>query len=150
MSLVEQITSDLKEAMRAKDKMRLAAVRAIRGEILKLQKGDSGEADDETIIKKIKTLIKEKNETIEMAIKGDRPDMVEEETAQLTTLKTYLPAALSEQELKDLVLKAIANTGAEGPAQMGNVMKEIRGLVAASGKDADMKLMSQIVKGSLS
>ena len=150
MSLKAQISQDLKEAMRAKDAARLDAVRAIRGEILKHDKSGKGEISDEEILKSIKTLIKERNELVETARKAERPDIYEGEEERIAILKSYLPPALSADELKQIVEGAVSSTGAESVKDMGKVMGAARKAVQASGKDADNRALSEMIKQRLS
>ncbi|MEN9359489.1 MAG: hypothetical protein RL095_1024 [Verrucomicrobiota bacterium] len=150
MSIEAQIAQDLKAAMIAKDQFRLAAVREIKGAIIKLSTLGTGAPGDEDILKAIKTLIKEKNETLEHARKAERAEMIAEEEAKLKVLQSYLPAALSEAELKAIVAAAVANTGAKTQKEMGLVMKAAREAIAATGKDSDGKTLSELIKAALS
>ncbi len=150
MSLKAQISQDLKEAMRAKETARLDAVRAIRGEILKHEKSGKGDISDEEILKSIKTLIKERNELVETARKADRPDIYEDEEERINILKSYMPPALSEDELKEIVEDAVLSTGAESVKDMGKVMGAARKAVQTSGKDTDNKVLSEMIKQRLS
>ena len=150
MPLKEEITTDLKDAMRAKDEVRLDALRAVRGEILKFEKSGKGEISDEDIIKSVKTLIKERRELIETARKADRPDIYEGEELRVKVLQTYLPPALSAEELKEIIEAAVASTGAETVKDMGRVMGACRKAVQESGKDADNRELSEMIKQRLS
>lgn len=151
MALAEQITQDLKDAMKAKEQNRLLAIRAVRGEIIKLQKSGNGDdVADDAVVSAIKKLIKEKNETIEMYTNGGKPEEAEKEIEQVNFLQKYLPPALSEEEVKDFIKQAIETTGAATMKDMGNVMKTVRELIQQSGKDADMGSLSQEIKGLLS
>lgn len=150
MSLKDKITSDLKDAMRSRDEVKLDAVRAVRAEILKYEKSGKGDISDEEILKSVKTLIKERNELVESAEKAGRDDIIADETARIEVLKSYLPPALSSAELKELVEKAVAAAGAESIKDMGKTMGAARKLVAESGKDADNKELSELIKERLS
>jgi uncharacterized protein YqeY len=150
MSLKEQITKDLKEAMKAKDEVRLDVVRGIRGEILNYEKSGKGDISDEEILKSVKTQIKERRELIESAQKANRSDIYEEEEKRVRVLKGYLPPALSSDELKQLVDDAVVASGAETVKDMGRVMGIACKAVQASGKDADNRELSEMIKQRLS
>ena len=150
MSLKNQVTADLKEAMKAKDEVRLDALRAIRGEILKYEKSGKGDISDEEIIKSVKTLIKERSELIETARKADRPDIYEGEELRVEVLRNYLPPALSIQELESIIESAVKSSGADSIKDMGRVMGLCRKSVQESGKDADNRALSEMIKKRLS
>ena len=150
MSLKDRVTQDLKEAMKAKDEVSLDAVRAIRGEILKHEKSGKGDISDENILKAIKTLIKERRELVETARQASRPDIYEEEEKRIVVLQSYLPPALSSDELKQIVEDAVSSTGAQTVKDMGKVMGAARKAVQASGKDADNRELSEMIKQRLS
>ena len=151
MPLKEDVTKDLKEAMRAKDSVRLDAIRAIRAEILKMDKGGvEGGATDELIVVSIKKLIKEHTELADTARKVDRADIYEEEDKVIAVLKTYLPPALSTEELAAIVDDAVAKTGASSVKDMGKVMGMSKKAVQESGKDADNRELSELSKKRLS
>ena len=150
MSLKDKITTELKDAMRARDEVRLDAIRGIRAEIIKFEKSGKGDISDEDIFKSIKTLIKERRELIESAIKAGRDEMKADEEARVEVLQSYLPPALSSEELSSIVEKAVTDIGAESVKDMGRVMGAARKLVQESGKDADNKELSDLIKKRLS
>ena len=150
MSLKNQVTIDLKEAMKAKDEVRLDALRAVRGEILKYEKSGKGDISNEEIIKSVKTLIKERDELIETARRADRPDIYESELLRVAVLKSYLPPALSNEELNNIVESVLYSTGAESVKDMGRVMGACRQAIQESGKDADNRALSEMIKKRLS
>ena len=151
MPLKEDVTKDLKEAMKAKDSVRLDAIRAIRAEILKMDKGGvEGGATDELIVVSIKKLIKEHTELADTARTVDRADIYEEEDKVIAVLKTYLPPALSSEELAAIVDDAVAKTGASSVKDMGKVMGMSKKAVQESGKDADNRELSELIKKRLS
>jgi len=150
MDILKSISNQLKDAMKAKDNTRLQVIRSIKGELLKLQtSGKNNELDETALVKIVKTLIKEKNESIEHAQKAQRKDIIEEETQTLNILKTFLPEQFTENELTQIVQQAIDKAQATSPQDMGKVMKEVRQLITESSKDADMNIVSQLVKKSL-
>ena len=150
MSLKERVTTELKEAMRARDEVKLDAIRGIRAEIIKFEKSGKGDITDEDILKSIKTLIKERKELVDSAQKAGRDDIQADEEARIEVLQSYLPPALSSDELNEIVEKAVSAVGAETIKDMGKVMGSARKLVQESGKDADNKELSDLIKKRLS
>ena len=150
MSLSDQRNEDIKEAMRARDEQALNSLRAVRGEIIKFEKsGDNKSVSDDDVITMVKRLVKQRQDSIEMFRKGEREDLVGAEEAQIEILQVLLPESLTPDELSALVAQAVESTGAESMKEMGQVMKAVRDLVAATGKDADNRALADLVKQSL-
>lgn len=147
MSLKEQLNESMKTAMKARDNLRLSAVRMVRSMIKNREIDSKIELDDQGIIEVISTLVKQRRESIRMYQEGNRPDLVEKEEAELAILIEFLPAQLSTAEISTLIDRIIAETGAQGAKDMGRVMKMITPLTA--GK-ADGKAVSDAVKQKLS
>jgi uncharacterized protein YqeY len=147
MRLEERIIPDLKTAMKAKDKAALRTIRAVKAAIL-VQKtdGTNTEMTEEMEIKLIQKMAKQRQESMDIFIKQGREDLAETEKEELEVLKRYLPEQLSEDKIKEIVDKLIADTGAEGMKDMGKVMGMVSKELA--GK-ADGKTISGIVKSSL-
>lgn len=150
MGMREQISADLKDAMRARDKTRLAAVRAVRGEVLKLEKsGGDAEATDEAVLQAVKSLIKQRKDAIEQFAKGGRDDLVAQEEAELNVLQAYLPAQLDEAQAQALIEQAVAQVGAETLKDMGKTMGALQKLVRKTGRDADNRMLADRIKQRL-
>ncbi len=150
MSLADRVNDELKEAMRAKDSTRLDSLRALRNEIIKLTKsGNNAEVQDDDVVKLVKTLIKQRQDSISMFEKAGRHDLSEIESLQMTILKNYLPDQLSEDELKKIIDTAIEDSNASSIKDMGIVMKTVMALIKDSGKDADNRMVSMLVKSAL-
>ncbi len=150
MSLVNRVNNELKDAMRSKDSLRLDSIRALRNEIIKLGKsGNKADVQDDDVIKIVKTLIKQRQDSIAMFEKANRNDLIEIESSQMTILKEFLPEQLSEDELKKIVQGAIEASAASSIKDMGMVMKTVIPLIKESGKDADNRLISTLVKSAL-
>jgi len=150
MPLSDRINEDIKDAMRARDEQALNALRAVRGEIIKFEKsGDNKSASDDDVIAMVKRLVKQRQDSIEMFRKGEREDPGGAEEAQIKILQLLLPEPLSPDELAALVAQAVEATGASSMKEMGQVMKAVRDLVAATGKDADNRALADLVKQSL-
>jgi len=146
MSLKDQLNESMKAAMKARDDLRLSAVRMIRSMVKNREIDQKKELNDQEIIEVISTLVKQRRESIRMYREGNRPDLVEKEEAELAVLLGFLPVQLSAQEIEALVEQIIAETGAQGAKDMGRVMKALTPLTA--GK-ADGKTVSETVKRKL-
>ncbi len=146
MSLKEELNESMKTAMKARDDLRLSAIRTIRSMVKNREIDQKKEMDDQGIIEVISTLSKQRRESIRMYQEGNRPDLVEKEEAELAILLGFLPAQLSEEEINALIDRVIAETGAQGAKDMGRVMKALTPLT--SGK-ADGKAVSEAVKRKL-
>ncbi len=135
-------------AMKAKETVRLAALRGIKAAILlaKTAEGSNGELTDADIVKIIQKLVKQRKESAEQYNQAGRPELAENELAEAAAIEVYLPKQLSEEEVKTELVKIIAETGASKPSDMGKVMgvatKRLAGI-------ADGKLISTIVKSLL-
>ena len=146
MSLREQITADMKEAMRARDTARLEAVRLLRAAIQRREVDEQIELTDDEVLSVIQKMIKQGRDSIEQFEKGDRHDLVEKETAMLAVLEPYLPDALSDEDLAALIAEALTRTNAESMRDMGQVMGWLKPKL--QGK-ADMAAVSAVVREKL-
>jgi uncharacterized protein YqeY len=145
MSLSQQINSDIKSAMLAKEKEKLEALRAIKAAFLVAQteKGGSGELTEEAELKIIQKLVKQRKDSAEMYKSNNRMDLYEKEIAEAKVIEQYLPEQLGEEEIQIILEDIIANVEAKGMQDMGKVMGVATKKL--SGK-ADGKTISQIVK----
>lgn len=145
MALESQIQKDIMEAMKAKDTVRLNAVRSIKSAILlaKTSEGGAKELQDADIIKLIQKLAKQRKEAAEQYVAAGRQELADNEIAEAAVLDTYLPRMLSEEEVEARLREIISQTGASSPADMGKVMgvatKQLAGL-------AEGRTISAIVK----
>ena len=146
MSLKDQLNESMKTAMKARDDLRLSAVRMVRSVVKNREIDQKTELNDQEIIEVISTLVKQRRESIRMYREGNRPDLVEKEEAELEILLGFLPVQLSTAEIETLVDRIIVETSAQGPKDMGRVMKALTPLTA--GK-ADGKAVSDTVKQKL-
>lgn len=146
-ALKEQIRADLKEAMKAKEKERTGTIRMLLAAIQTAEtEGSKHEVDDAEIQKIIAREIKKRRESAEIYTTNGRADLAETELAEASILEVYQPKQLSDEELATLIDEAIAGTGAESMAQMGQVMKAAT--AKADGR-ADGKRISEAVKARL-
>lgn len=147
MSLAERINEDIKAAMKAREKEKLAALRDIKSKLLlEATSGGSGEITDEVANKVVMKLYKQRLDTYELYIKEGRKDLANDEQFQADIIKAYMPEMMSEDEIRKVVQDKVAAMGASGPQDMGKVMGPIMGQL--NGK-ADGKLISSIVKETL-
>lgn len=145
MELEKKIQEDLKEAMKAHDAVKLSAVRAIKAAILlaKTAEGANGELADADIVKIIQKLVKQRKEAAELYTQGNRPELAEKELAEMNVMQTYLPKALTEEEIVAILKEVIAETGASSPKDMGKVMGAATKKLAGQ---ADGKVVSTLVR----
>ncbi len=149
MTLSEQVDHDIKEAMKARQADRLGVLRLLKAAIKNaaIEKGgQAGVLDDAEATAIIRKQVKQRHDSIEGFEKGNRPELAAKEKAEIELLNTYLPQALSPEELGSLVDEAIAEVGATGKAQMGAVMKALTPKVAGR---ADGRTLSQEVQKRL-
>ena len=146
MSFTEQINADIKAAMIAKEKEKLAALRDIKSKLLLEATSGAGEVSDEAAMKIVLKLHKQRMETYDLYIKQGREDLAADELFQAKVIENYLPKMMSEDEIKVEVIAAIEQTGASGPQDMGKVMGVLTSKLA--GK-ADGKVISTLVKEAL-
>ena len=147
MTLKEQLDDAMKQAMKARDDLRLSAVRMIRSQVKNREIEQKHELDDQAVIEVISTLVKQRRESIRLYQEGNRQDLVDKEEAELAILLGYLPAQLSAAEITELVTRAIGEAGAQGIKDMGKVMKVLTPLTTGR---ADGKTVSETVKRLLS
>lgn len=146
MSLKEQITDDMKAAMRAKDSGRLATIRLLTAAIKQKEVDERIDVSDEQVLAIIEKMIKQRKDSISQFEAGGRQDLADIEKAELAILSTYMPAALSEAEVQAEVAAAISAVGASGPQDMGKVMGVLKPKLAGR---ADMTAVSAMVKAAL-
>ena len=143
MDLRARLESDMKEAMRARDSIRLETVRGIRGAVRNKEIEVGGLLDDDGILRVVRTLAKQRADSIEQFRKGGREDLAAKEGAERTILEAYLPAAPDAAETEQIVREEIARVEATSPKDMGRVMKPV---LERLGPAADGKLVSQRVR----
>ena len=147
MSKSEEINIALKQAMRDKDKVKLEALRAIRGEIIKIEKIVQGKKlNDEEFLKIIKKIIRETQETLDIAQKNNRPEIAQNEKEKLQHFKAYLPPSLTDEECLTLIKKYIKETSAESVKDMGKVIAKIKKYSQDTQKDLNMAFVVPKVK----
>lgn len=146
MSLKDQITEDMKAAMRAKDAGRLGTIRLLTAAMKQKEVDERVELDDAAVVGIVDKLIKQRKDSIEAFEKASRQDLADKEAAEMKILQAYLPARLSAEEVAHEVKAIVAELGAKGPGDMGKVMGAAKTRLA--GK-AEMGQVSAAVKAAL-
>ena len=146
MSLKDQITEDMKNAMRARDSERLGTIRLLLAAIKQKEVDERIVVDDVAVVAIVDKLIKQRKDSIEAFQKADRKDLADKEAAEQVVLQAYLPARMSSDEVTAAVKAIVAELGASGPGDMGKVMGAVKAKLA--GK-ADMGQVSTAVKAAL-
>ena len=148
MGLREQITEDMKAAMRAKETGKLNTIRLIIAEIKRKEVDERIEiTDDQAVVTIVEKMIKQRKDSITQFEAGGRADLADIEKAELAVLAAYMPAGLSDEEVAAEVAAAVAASGAAGPQDMGKVMTIVKPKLAGR---ADMTVVSALVKKALS
>lgn len=146
MSLKEQLMNDMKDAMKNHEKDRLAVIRMVRGAIRQQEIDGQKELGDEDVIAVLSKEVKMRKDSMEEFKKGGREDLVEKTQAEIDVLMPYLPAQLSEEEVRELVKAAVEQTGAATAKDMGKVMGAL--MPKVKGR-ADGKMVNTIVRSFL-
>jgi uncharacterized protein YqeY len=146
MSLSDRLTEEMKGAMKARDDLRLSAIRLVRSAVKNREIELKHELDDPGICEVITSLVKQRRDSIRLFLDGGRVDLVEKEEKELAVLCEFLPPQLSGAELAGLVAKVIEECGAQGSKDMGKVMKALASHVAGR---ADGKAVAEVVREKL-
>ena len=148
MSLVEEVSASITDAMRRKDAGRLSALRMLKAAFVNKSVEKGHELNDDEARQVVNALVKQRRDSIEQFVKGGRQDLAEKEAAEITVLESYLPPAADPALVERAVVDAIAETGATSPKDMGKVMKAVLGKLA--GQTLDGKVVSELVRQKLS
>ena len=146
MSLKDQITEDMKTAMRARDSERLGTIRLLQAAMKQKEVDERVVLDDVAVIAIVDKLIKQRKDSVAAFTQAGRQDLADKESAEIVVLQAYLPARLSAAEIQAAVAAIVAELGASGPGDMGRVMAAVKTRLA--GK-ADMGAVSGAVKAAL-
>jgi uncharacterized protein YqeY len=146
MSLKDQITEDMKTAMRARDSERLGTIRLLLAAAKQKEVDERVVLDDVAMVAIVDKLIKQRKDSVAAYLLAQRQDLADKESAEITVLQAYLPQRLSADEVSDAVQAIVTELGAKGPGDMGKVMAAVKTRLA--GK-ADMGQVSAAVKGAL-
>ena len=147
MGLKDRLQKDMQKAAKERNPLALSALRMALAEIKNREIEARGELADDAVVKALGSMVKKRHESIELYVKGNRPELADKERAEIEVLSAYLPEGLSDAEVESLAREAIASAAARNPSDMGRVMKELMPRVAGR---ADGKRVSEIVRRLLS
>ncbi|WP_026340782.1 GatB/YqeY domain-containing protein [Thioalkalivibrio sp. ALJT] len=146
MSLKARLQDDVKQAMRAREKDRLGALRMVQAEISQFEVDERRDADDDAVLAILNRMLKQRRDSIDQFRKGGREDLAEREAAEVAIIEAYMPEPLGDAELEQMIAAAIAETGATAPGDMGKVMGILKPRVFGR---ADLGVVSQKVRTAL-
>jgi hypothetical protein len=149
MTLSERINHDLTAAMKAKDAARTSTLRMAKAAIMNKEIDKKSALDDAETLKLLQGLVKQREDSADQYGKAGRFELAEKEAAEITLLKTYLPAEVSDAEVQAAVDEAVAGTGASSLKDMGKAMKAALAALSASGKAVDGRRVNEAVKKKL-
>jgi uncharacterized protein len=147
MTLVQRITQDMTDAMKARDQMKLSALRMVKAALMNAEVSKGRALEDAESQQVLTSLLKQRRDSIEQFTKGGRTDLADKERAELAILEAYAPPAVSTDDLEQAVEAAIRETGATGAKDMGRVMKAVMG--SLSGRNVDGKTVNELVRKRL-
>jgi uncharacterized protein YqeY len=147
MSLRDRLTEDLKLAMKSRDQLRMDVIRMIKAAILNKEVELKKDLDDAEMSRIMATLIKQRRESVEHFEKAQRVELADKERKEITIIETYLPKALSSEELERIITSVLADTGGRSLKDMGAVMKAVMARLA--GQAVDGKQISDLVRAKL-
>jgi uncharacterized protein YqeY len=149
MTLVQRVTQDLTAAMKSQDAGRTSALRMAKAALKNREIEKKGDLDDAEATRVLQALVKQREDSIFQFRKANRPELVQKEEKELDVLKAYLPAEASEADIDQAVTKALAETGAATPKDMGKAMKAAMAALQTAGKPVDGKKVNDAVRRRL-
>jgi hypothetical protein len=147
MSLTDRLSDDLKVAMKARDQLRMDAIRMVKAALQNKEIELTKELDEAEMSRVLLTLVKQRKEAAELYQKGKREDLADKELKELAIIEAYLPKALSQEEIVQIIESAIRETGPVTAKEMGKVMKAVMAKLA--GQPVDGKQLSDLVRARL-
>lgn len=147
MSLKQRVLADLTASMKAQDALRTSTLRMAKAALQNREIEKGGELDDEEMTKLLRSLVKQRRDSVEQYEKGGRQELADKEKAEIEIIESYLPQAASREQIEAAVTAAIAETGAASMKDMGKVMKAAQ--AALAGQNADGRILSEVVKAKL-
>ena len=147
MSLSQKIVSDLTVSMKAQESLRTSTLRMVKAAMMNRQIEKGGELDDNEMLKLLRSLVKQRRDSVEQYEKAGRQELADKEKAEIEFIEVYLPQSASQEEIENAVATAIAETDAASMKDMGKVMKAVQ--AALSGKNAEGRIISEVVKAKL-
>jgi uncharacterized protein YqeY len=147
MSLKQRLLTDLTASMKAQDALRTSTLRMAKAALQNREIEKGGELDEEEMAKLLRSLVKQRRDSVEQYEKGGRQELADKEKAEIEIIESYLPQAATREEIEAAVVASISETGASSIKDMGKVMKAAQ--AALAGKNADGRMVSEVVKGKL-
>ena len=147
MELGKKIVADLTASMKAQDAARTSTLRMVKAAMMNRQIEKGSELDDDDVQKLLRSLVKQRRDSIEQYEKANRQELADKEKSEIAVIEAYLPQSASREEIESVVTSVIAETGASSIKDMGKVMKAAQ--AALAGKNADGKIVSDFVKAKL-
>jgi hypothetical protein len=147
MPLIEQLTTTIAEAMKARDQARLSALRMLKAALMNREVEHARPLTEAEDLQVVATMVKQRKDSIDQFAKAGRQDLVDKETAELAVIEAYLPPAVGTDDLERIVADVLSETGATSPKDMGKVMKGVMAKLA--GAQVDGKALSDLVKRRL-
>ena len=147
MSLKQQIISDLTASMKAQTAARTSTLRMVKAAMMNREIEKGGELADQEMLRLLRSMVKQRRDSVEQYEKGGRQDLADKERAEIAVIESYLPKAASREEIQEAIIAAIGETGATSMRDMGKVMKAAQARLA--DKNADGRAISEIVKEKL-
>ena len=147
MSLKQQIISDLTASMKAQTAARTSTLRMVKAAMMNREIEKGGELADEEMLRLLRSMVKQRRDSVEQYEKGGRQDLADKERAEIAVIESYLPKAASREEIQEAIIAAIGETGATSMRDMGKVMKAAQARLADT--NADGRAISEIVKEKL-
>jgi uncharacterized protein len=147
VSLIDEVSAAIADAMRKQEAARLSALRMLKAALMNREVEKSRSLDDAESLQVVNSLVKQRRDSIDQFVKGGRQDLADKEAAEITILERYLPPPVDPVVLERAVADAIAETGATSPKDMGRVMKAA--MAKLSGQTVDGKLVNELVKNKL-
>ena|SRR5215216_1809200 len=147
MSLRDRLTNDLKDAMKAKDQLRMDVIRMIKAAMMNKEIELKKDLDDAELSRVMTNLVKQRKESVEQYQKGQRADLAEKEQKEIAIIEAYLPKAVSAEDLRAVIDTVVRETGASNVKDMGAVMKTV--MMRLAGQTVDGKQVSDLVRAKL-
>lgn len=149
MTLMERVSLDLTTAMKAQDAARTSVLRMAKAALRNHEIDKKGPLDEAEAVRVLQGLVRQREDSVEQFQKAGRAELAEKEQAEIAVLKSYLPQEASDQDIAAAVEKAVVETGASSPKDMGKAIKAALAVLQAGGKPADGKRVSEAVKKRL-
>ena len=149
MGISEQVQKDMVEAMRSREELRLSTLRMVKAALKNKEIEKRSPLDEKECQQVLGTLIKQRRDSIEQFSKGGRQELADKEAAEIKLIENYLPKAMGEEQIAEVVKATVAEMGSPTMKDMGTVMKNVMAKLQATGARVDGKIVSELVKKHL-